>query len=247
MNIGVADFGLKMWDGGGFDLDQRLRDLKSVGYAGIERLDATTEADLIQRAATFRRLGMTFTTCRAPSDELTLRWAAALGCDYVWAKVISKQPEAYFRQVSIMTEAAARSGLRVGVHNHLGTPVQSHDEVLHLLDACPETGLVFDTAHHAAAGGDPVEIATRHADRLLVIHVKDWLVVDESIGLDRWQHRGRFCELGAGNIGLDNIAVLKAAFDHGFAGPVFVEHDTHLRDPMQDLAHSRKVLADAGY
>jgi sugar phosphate isomerase/epimerase len=69
----------------------------------------------------------------------------------------------------------------------------------------------------------------KYGDRLVAMHLKDWLVIDKNKGLDQWTQRGRFCELGAGNIGLDNIAVMKAVVKTGFDGWVFVEHDTHLR------------------
>ena len=67
------------------------------------------------------------------------------------------------------------------------------------------------------------------------------------IGLDQWSKRGRFCELGAGNIGLDNISVMREVWRSGFDGWVLIEHDTHLQDPLKDLAISREVLRRAGY
>jgi sugar phosphate isomerase/epimerase len=58
---------------------------------------------------------------------------------------------------------------------------------------------------------------------------------------------GRFCELGAGNIGMDNAAILRGIVDSGYDGWVFVEHDTHLRDPLEDLAVSREYIRAAGF
>ena len=78
------------------------------------------------------------------------------------------------------------------------------------------------------------------------MHLKDWLVTNPDVGLDRWYERGRFCELGAGNISLDNAAVVRALKEVGFDGWVFIEHDTHLREPLLDLAHSREYLRQAG-
>jgi len=72
-------------------------------------------------------------------------------------------------------------------------------------------------------------------------------VQNPQVALDRWWERGRFCELGAGNIGLDNIAVMRALADVGYDGWVFVEQDTHLQDPLNDLEISRQYLRDAGF
>ena len=41
-------------------------------------------------------------------------------------------------------------------------------------------------------------------------------------------------------------AVMRALVDVGYDGWVFVEHDTHLQDPLKDLAISRQYLREAG-
>jgi len=81
----------------------------------------------------------------------------------------------------------------------------------------------------------------------VAVHLKDWLVLKPEVGLDKWWDRGRFCELGAGNIGLDNAAVMNEVRKAGYDGWVFVEHDTHLQDPLKDLAISREYLRKAGF
>jgi sugar phosphate isomerase/epimerase len=72
------------------------------------------------------------------------------------------------------------------------------------------------------------------------MHMKDWYETDKSA--EKWFERGRFCELDAGNIGMDHKAIYKALVDGGFDGWMFVEQDTHLQDPFKDLAKSRKLL-----
>ena len=112
---------------------------------------------------------------------------------------------------------------------------------------------VMETLRHLepknlpSTGSDPVEIVEKYGERLIVLHLKDWLLTNPEIGLDRWSQRGRFCELGAGNIGLDNLAVMKALKEVGYDGWVFIEHDTHLQDPLKDLAISLKYLRDGGF
>jgi sugar phosphate isomerase/epimerase len=210
-------------------------------------LEAKTEAEALRKAATFRRLGMDFGTVRGPSVELSFEWATALGKEYVWTNVLGREFDAFCRQVNVQVEACARWGLKVGLHNHLGSPVESHEELVEFLDRCPGCGLILDTAHLAAAGGDPLEIVEKYPDRLVVMHLKDWLLTNPEIGLDQWPKRGRFCELGAGNIGLDNAAVMQAVVKSGYDGWVFIEHDTHLQDPLTDLEISMEYLRKAGF
>ena len=45
MKIGVADYGINVWDGGLFDIEERLEGLKSIGYEGTERLVATSASE----------------------------------------------------------------------------------------------------------------------------------------------------------------------------------------------------------
>jgi hypothetical protein len=40
MKIGIADYGMNVWDGGCFDYEERALQLKTIGYEGIERLTA---------------------------------------------------------------------------------------------------------------------------------------------------------------------------------------------------------------
>lgn len=246
MKIGVADYGLNVWDGGCFDIEERLARLKQIGYEGVERLEAITADQAIGKAGAFRRLGMDFTTCRGPTPEVSIEWTAALGKAYIWTSVSGKDFDTFCRQVNIQVQACARYGIQAALHNHLGSPVESQAQLEEFMGRCPTCGLILDTGHLAAAGGDPIAIVRRYAKRLVAVHVKDWLVKDTGIGLERWSARGRFCELGAGNIGQDHKAFVKELKKTGYDGWVFVEHDTHVREPMLDLDVSRRYLRSAG-
>ncbi len=247
MKFGIADYGMNQWYGGCFDVERRLLDLKEIGYEGLERLRAASEADAVHKAAMFRKLGMDFGTCGGPEVGNSIEWTAALGKDYVWVSVLGKDFDTFCRQANVMAEQCAAWGIKAGLHNHLGTLVESQAELEEFMKRCPDVGLIFDTAHLAAADGDCLAIVDQFADRIVAVHLKDWVVTNPEIGLNQWPKRGRFCELGAGNIGLDNAAVMRAIADSGYDGWVFVEHDTHLQDPLKDLAISRQYLHDAGF
>lgn len=246
MRIGIADYGMNVWDGGTcFDLEERLRGLRDIGYEGIERLTVAGGEHALEAAALYRKLGMDFATVRAPTAELSIRYTAALGKRYVWTSVDGRSFDAFCRQVRIQGAACKRYGIDVALHNHMGTPVETQEQLEAFLAECPDSKLVFDTAHLAAMGGDAEAIAAKYADRLAVLHLKDWIETDP--GQSDWTKRGYFCGLGRGNIGLDNAAVLKAAAKAGYDGWVFVEHDTHLKEPLDDLRASRQYVREAGY
>ena len=83
----------------------------------------------------------------------------------------------------------------------------------------------------------PCATAGRYFDRLAAIHFKDVFVKDESIGLDRWWERLRFCELGGGNRPgmIDWQGTARLLKEKNYTKWVLVEHDTHLREPLDDL------------
>lgn len=245
MKFGIADYGMNVWDGGAFDFEERCLSLKKIGYEGIERLTAISADDALHRASRMHKLGMDFGTCLAPNIELSIQWTAAFGKDYVWTAVSGKDFDNFCRQVNIQSEACARWGVKVAIHNHMGSLVESQEELEEFLRRCPGCNLVLDTAHLAAVGGNPVEIVEKYTDRLQVIHLKDWLNLKPDAA--NWFERGRFCGLGEGNIGLDNRKVMGALVKAGYDGWIFIEHDTHLQDPLKDLALSRKYLSEAGF
>ena len=246
MKIGIADYGLNVWDGGGcFDQQERWRRLAAIGYEGVERLTAISGEHALQTAAEMRRMGLDFATVRTSAVESSIRWTAAMGKEYVWVYSEAKGFDALCRQARHQAEACSRYGIRVALHNHMGTPVETEEELESFLAECPDVRLVFDTAHLAAMGGDAEAIAGKYANRIQVLHLKDWIETDKEN--PDWTKRGCFCGLDKGNVGLDNAAVLRAARAGGFDGWVFVEHDTHLQDPYLDLEMSRQVLRAAGY
>jgi len=245
MKFGIADYGMNVWHGALYDTEERLEQLKGIAYDGLERLHATSPSDALLKSAAFKRMGMDFATCAGPSIEANIKWTAALGKSYIWAQSSATDFDVYCRQVNDLTRAAARYGVKVGLHNHLGAVVETQAQLECFLQACPLSGLILDTGHLAAAGGDNLEIVRKYSQRLVAVHLKDWFETNPQAA--NWWERGRFCELGAGNIGQDNAAVLHAIANAGFDGWVFIEHDTHLRDPLIDLSVSREYLRTAGF
>ena len=245
--LGVADYGMDVWYGGNLNLEQRLLLLKSCGIEGIEWLKGADMAEAVQNSALFHRLGMDFASCNMSSPELTMKCACAFGKDYVWITTPARRTvpfETYCRQANAFVEAAAYYGLKAALHNHLGTRVESPQELDDFMAAVPGAALLLDTAHLHAAGGDCVETVRKYHDRLAAVHFKDYFLKDESIGLDRWPERLRFCELGGGNAGMDFAPIVRELRDHKYDKWVLIEHDTHLREPEIDLKKSADILKD---
>ena len=247
MKFGVADYGMNVWYGGNWDLKGRLEDLKSIGMDGIERLNCVDAADAVYRAAEFRRMGMDFATVECGQNRgFGMELTAAFGKEYVWlvpGDLNRNTPfDVFCRKANVFVEAAAKLGLKAALHNHLGTRIQDQNEIFDFMNAVPGAYLLLDVGHVHGAKGDNLEIIDAFHDRIASVHFKDVFIRDESKGLDDWGNRLRFCELGAGNSNFNTEEVGEALKKYNYDKWVFIEHDTHLRDPLIDLKTSLDVL-----
>lgn len=65
-------------------------------------------------------------------------------------------------------------GVRLAFHHHMGTVIQTEAEIDRLMaETSDDVGLLLDTGHLVFAGGDPVAVARRHANRIAHVHCKD--------------------------------------------------------------------------
>jgi inosose dehydratase len=65
-------------------------------------------------------------------------------------------------------------GLRFAYHHHLGTVVETREELQRFFDATgDQVGLVLDTGHAVGGGIDPVAIVRDHPQRVSHVHCKD--------------------------------------------------------------------------
>lgn len=241
MKYGIADYGMNVYEGGLFDLEERLANLKQLGYSGIERLEAADTCEAVNRAVTFHCAGMDFATCRGPRLEQNMEWSCAFGKDYIWLTPgdcgRDVEMDTFIRRSRNFCRACAKYGISAALHNHLGSRIENQEELDFFLKEVPEAKLLLDIGHLAAADGDVCATAGRYFDRLAAIHFKDIFVKDESIGLERWWERLRFCELGGGNRPgmIDWQGTARLLKEKNYTKWVLVEHDTHLREPLEDL------------
>ena len=157
-----------------------------------------------------------------------------------------------------VTEVADRTleeGLRLVYHHHMGTVVQSGEDIKAFMAAAgPSVGLLLDTGHAAFAGADPVALARRYKDRIGHVHAKDLRprVLDAAKTGDmsflNAVVAGVFTVPGDGAI--DFLSVLRELA--GFEGWLIVEAE---QDPAQanpltyakmGYANLRRFAVDAG-
>lgn len=78
------------------------------------------------------------------------------------------------RRMSEVGKAAADLGVRLCYHHHMGTVVQSRDDIDALMAATTDdVSLLLDTGHAWFAGADPVQLAEDYGARIRHLHCKD--------------------------------------------------------------------------
>lgn len=148
----------------------------------------------------------------------------------------------------VVARRAAERGVRTHYHNHVGSHVETADEVERLLASTDPTlvDLCFDVGHYAYGGGDPVDLVARHADRVGYVHLKDVdagvLAQARAAGLDFFAALRAyvFCELGRGLAGVERV--MELLLDGGYDGWIVVEQDTTSRPPAESARASRDFL-----
>ncbi len=149
-------------------------------------------------------------------------------------------------------------GMRVVVHHHAGTFVETPQEIDRLLaETEPElVGLLLDTGHAVYGGADPVEVLRRHGERVRYLHLKDVRAAElarvrtTDIPMAEAWRRGVFCPLGEGVV--DFPRVVESLRSRDYDGWLIVEQDVvpdedgRLEpEPFDSARRSRRYLRES--
>lgn len=170
--------------------------------------------------------------------------------------------DAQWREAAGTLHAIARAlkdrfGMRVVVHHHVGTFIETPAELDRLLrETDPElVNLLLDTGHAVYGGGDPVELLRDHGQRIRYLHLKDVnraeleQVRRSDVHVREAWKRGVFCPLGEGVVDFPRLAgQLRSS---GYAGWAIVEQDVVPNqrgaldpDPFESARASRSYLKE---
>lgn len=149
-------------------------------------------------------------------------------------------------------EIAAAAGLKLCYHHHMGTGVQSRDDVDRLMAATDPNvvHLLLDTAHLTWAGDDPLELARAHVDRIRHVHLKNVRAdVIKQATAERWSFlqgvmAGAFTVPGDPEGHIDFPPILEVLAQHGYEGwlSVEAEQDPAKANPLEHAVMARSYL-----
>ncbi len=78
------------------------------------------------------------------------------------------------KRVTEVGDATLAEGVRLVYHHHMGTIVQSEEDINNFMRVTgPSVHLLLDTGHATWGGADPATLAARYKDRISHVHTKD--------------------------------------------------------------------------
>jgi inosose dehydratase len=237
------------------DMEQAIREIGAAGYAGVELFDGNL-LDYADRKAALKSVlasagtrlvavysGANFIFSDILDEELSrIEAAARLAAEFGALHLVvgggaKRAAGAQTGDIERLGDAlekvvriAERAGLRAHYHPHLSTIVEGPEEVRKILgltsiDFCP------DTAHLAAAGGDPAAMIREHRARISYVHLKGWQ-----------REPFAFTPLDRGDLNMSTV--VRALTDIAFDGWITVELDAW-PDPQQGAVKSMAFLREA--
>jgi inosose dehydratase len=171
-------------------------------------------------------------------------------------------PERFARFCADLETVAAHcaaQGVPLVYHHHMGTIVESEEEIDALMaQTGPATRLLLDTGHAWFGGGNPARLAEKHMARVSHIHAKNVRpeimaeVRGEGLSFLEGVRRGVFTVPGDPDGAVDFAPVMRVAAEHGYSGWLVIEaeQDPEKHDPVtyqsMGLKALRAMAKDAG-
>ncbi|WP_275787602.1 myo-inosose-2 dehydratase [Pararhizobium gei] len=150
----------------------------------------------------------------------------------------------------------ASQGIALVYHHHMGTVVETPEEIDAFMAATgPKTRLLFDAGHcyFGGNGRDPTSVLSRHVDRVSHFHAKNvrpdvmQRVRDEGLSFMDGVRAGVFTVPGDDEGGVEFEPLLKILKDAGYEGWIVIEaeQDPAVRNPFQYQSLGLKTLKAA--
>jgi len=147
-------------------------------------------------------------------------------------------------------EIAAKRNMKLTFHHHMGTVVQTEEEIDRLMAGTDPNlvHLLFDSGHLSFAGICPVAVLNKHVSRVAHVHLKDirpavvQKVHDENLSFLQAVRAGAFTVPGDGSVDFAPLfAILEQASYEGWF-VVEAEQDPAIANPFEYALKAREYI-----
>ena len=149
-------------------------------------------------------------------------------------------------------EIAVKRGMKLTFHHHMGTVVQTEEEIDRLMAGTDPAlvHLLFDSGHLSFAGIDPIAVLSKHIGRVAHVHLKDirpavvQKVRDENLSFLQAVRAGAFTVPGDGSVDFAPLFAIfeKANYEGWFV--VEAEQDPAIANPFEYALKARKYIKE---
>ena len=149
-------------------------------------------------------------------------------------------------------EIALGRGMKLTFHHHMGTVVQTEEEIDRLMAGTDPklVHLLFDSGHLSFAGIDPVKVLSKHVERVAHVHLKDIRpaivkqVRDENMSFLQAVRAGAFTVPGDGSVDFKPLFAMldKAGYEGWFV--VEAEQDPVIANPFEYALKARAYIRE---
>ncbi len=200
-----------------------LSEINEVGYDGVGLetrllpLPAIHDPALVKSA--LGKSGVENAGSYSTMKDEDIGWARRAGTSLLW--VVARGDHSFDEAVDAvgrLVRLAAEPGIRIALHNHLGTPFETEAQMRKALKEIRGVEFCLDTAHAEAARIDTLKFIRDFGDRIALVHVKD---LRARVPKNRVSFTRDFVNMGDGIIEFGKIfAALK---DAGYGGSLMLE------------------------
>lgn len=174
-------------------------------------------------------------------------------------RLTAEQMRAFGEKLEAFAQYLATQGVTLVYHHHMGTIVETAEEIDALMAATgPATHLLFDAGHCLFGGGEPLSVLTRHAPRVRHFHAKNLRpAIAARARAEGWSFlravvEGVFTVPGDQEGGVDFAPLLRVLAAQHYDGWIVIEaeQDPRVRNPLLyqtlGLATLKRLSRDAG-
>ncbi|WP_337003773.1 MULTISPECIES: sugar phosphate isomerase/epimerase family protein [unclassified Microbacterium] len=181
----------------------------------------------------------------AEVDQTAIRWQQpAVGADFSQDR-LDELTDLIDEAVDVLNA----EGVKPGLHNHVGTWIETQHEYEHVLQSidAARLGAAFDIGHLEWAGISAKDAIAKWSDRVQDLHLKDLDLDlarrsrDEGLTYERATDLGLYLEPGLGQIDLRGTL---EALPEGWGGWVIIEVDRASMDPIASARHTAGWVAE---
>ena len=155
-----------------------LAEVRRIGYDGIGLETRLLPLEMIKAPKlvkeTLKEAGVENSGSYSTMKLQDVDWASHAGTPVLW--VVARGDNTYREALGVVRELksrAAKSGIAIALHNHLGTRFETEAQMRKALSDVKGLKVCFDTAHAEAADFDTPGFIRDYHERIALVHVKD--------------------------------------------------------------------------